>query len=84
MIDNDGPQIDPKQALDLSEVARAAEERDREERAAAERREQIEVQRWLKAMRRAFKGTGFTHAQRVRNLQLAAQRAARAREELGE
>jgi hypothetical protein len=78
------PKIDPKQAVDLSEVARVAEERDREQAAEAEMQEQLEVQRWLKAMKRAFKGTGFTHAQRVRNLQLAAQRAERAGEELGE
>jgi hypothetical protein len=77
MIENTGPRIDPKQAVDLSKVGREADERRLQELEQAEREAEEKTRRWFKAMKSAFKGTGFTHAQRVRNLQLAAQRAER-------
>lgn len=63
------PQIDPKQAIDLSDLAAAAEAvEDRAEAEAQERTEaQARVDAWMRAMRRTFKGI-FPHRERLRQL----------------
>jgi hypothetical protein len=85
MTENSGPKIDPKQAVDLAAVGRAADEREAQRAADEERERAVEAARWFKAMKRAFKGTGnIKHADRVRNLRRAAERAQRENRELGE
>lgn len=63
------PQIDPNQAIDLGNLAAAAEAlEDRAETEARERSEaEARVDAWMRAMRRTFKGI-FPHRERLRQL----------------
>ncbi len=73
--------IDPKQAVDLAEVARLAEEKRVKDAAEQDARDREYVARWHRAMKKAFKGTGFTPWDRKIFLKAHLQRLARERDE---
>lgn len=51
--------IDPKQAVDLAEVARLAEEQRVKDAAAQRAEDEAYVRNWHRAMKKAFRGTGY-------------------------
>jgi hypothetical protein len=78
MIENDGPKIDPKQAVDLAEVRRRAEEAELVEAAEEARRREQEMVAWFAAMKRAFRGVGgVKHRDRILAWKRAIEKAER-------
>jgi hypothetical protein len=73
MMDN----IDPNHAVDLSKAAESADARRRAAEAAQKRADEEYVERWQRAMKKYFRGTGFTPWNRKTFIRAAAKRATR-------